>query len=321
MHIEVESSGEHRTPVEGRPFSVVEQVVGPLHGVTQCLVTFQPTARTDEKAEPIIEPVAHLGGRHRRHARGRQLDRQGDPVEVAADLHHGGGSSWSVNGIPADRLARARRRGRPRPSRYRRQIQRWHCPQLLVANAKPFTAGGKNIHGRRAREDGLDQVGSGIENMLAVVEDQQSDPALQRSGHRLADGLIRLLGDAQHRRHRVGHSRRISDGCEFENPNTVGEFIGKLRRDLQRKAGLADPAHTGQRHQPVRLDCRFNRPRPRTRARSSWRPRAADFPESVERPQRVETPCEGPLPVLETPRPASVHPATFAAPDRAGPRH
>src|SRR6202011_2767052 len=46
---EVEPSCEHRTTVEYRPFTIVKQVVGPLHRVTQCLMAFQPAARTDEK--------------------------------------------------------------------------------------------------------------------------------------------------------------------------------------------------------------------------------------------------------------------------------
>ncbi len=48
----------------------------------------------------------------------------------------------------------------------------------------------------------------------------------------LAHALARLLGDAQHRRHRVGHRRRIGDRGQFENPDAVGELIGQLRRDL-----------------------------------------------------------------------------------------
>ena len=41
--------------------------------------------------------------------------------------------------------------------------------------------------------------------MLAVVEHQQPEPALQRGGHRLAHSLARLLGNAQHGGHGVGH--------------------------------------------------------------------------------------------------------------------
>ena len=111
----------------------------------------------------------------------------------------------------------------------------------------------KTLHGRRLRQDGFDQIGGGVEHVLAVVEHQQPDPALQRGGHALAHALARLLGDAQHRRDRVGHRRRIGDCGQFENPDTVGEFIGQPRGDFHCQAGLADPAHTGQRHQPMCL--------------------------------------------------------------------
>jgi hypothetical protein len=84
------------------------------------------------------------------------------------------------------------------------------------------------------RQDRLDQIGGGIADVLAVVEHQQPDPALQRSGHRLTHGLTRLLGDAKHRRHRVGHRRRIGDRGQFEKPNAVEKFIGQPRRDLGR---------------------------------------------------------------------------------------
>ena len=54
---------------------------------------------------------------------------------------------------------------------------------MLVGDPESFAAGGENLHGRRAREDRLDQVGGGVEHVLAVVEHQQPRPALQRRGH------------------------------------------------------------------------------------------------------------------------------------------
>jgi len=36
------------------------------------------------------------------------------------------------------------------------------------------------------------------------------------------------LGDAQHRRDRVGHRRRIGDRSQFEKPDAVRKFIGEL---------------------------------------------------------------------------------------------
>ena len=108
------------------------------------------------------------------------------------------------------------------------------------------------------REYGFHQVGGGVENVFAVVHHQQPDPALERSGHRLTDGLTRLLGDAQHRRHRIGYRRRISDRSQLEKPNPVGKLIDETRCDLHRQPGLADPTDTGQCHQPMRLDRRLH---------------------------------------------------------------
>ena len=135
------------------------------------------------------------------------------------------------------------------------------------ATPSPSRLVAKTSHGRRLREDGFDQIGGGVEHVLAVVEHQQPDPALQRGGHALAHALARLLGDAQHRRHRVGHRRRIGDRGQLENPDTVGKFVGQSPRDLLCQAGLAHPADTGQSHQPMLLAVPLSPRRPRTRAR------------------------------------------------------
>ena len=62
-------------------------------------------------------------------------------------------------------------------------VQRGHRPQLLVGDSESFAAGGQDSYRRRVRQDGLDQIGGGVEHVLAVVEHQQPDPALQRGGH------------------------------------------------------------------------------------------------------------------------------------------
>jgi len=51
----------------------------------------------------------------------------------------------------------------------------------------------------------------------------------------------------------IRHRCRIGDCGQFENPDAVGEFVGELPGDFGGKAGLADPAHSGQGDQPMRL--------------------------------------------------------------------
>ncbi len=89
--------------------------------------------------------------------------------------------------------------------------------------------------------------------MFAVVKHQQPHPALQGGGHALGYAPAGLLGDAQHRGHRVGHRRRIGDRSQFEKPDAVGKFVAEPRRDFGCQTGLADPAHPSQRQQPMSL--------------------------------------------------------------------
>ena len=117
---------------------------------------------------------------------------------------------------------------------------------MLVGDPESFAAGGQDLHRRRCREDCFDQIGGGIPDVLGVIDHQQPQPALQRGGHGLAHGLTRLLRDAQRSRDRIGHCQRIGHCRQLENPDPVGKLVGQPGRDLQRQAGLADPAHSGQ---------------------------------------------------------------------------
>ena len=227
--------------------------------MTQCLVAFQAAPRADQQPEPLIETITHLAYRHRRHPRGRQLDGQRDPVESAADFYY----SVRLAGLGQREVRRDTARAFDKQPHCGRvdscaDLQRRHRPHLLVGNPQSFAAGGQNLYGRRCRQDGLDQIGCRVEHVLAIVEHKQPDSALQRGGDTLAHGFARLLGDAQHRRHRVGHRRRISHSGQFEQPDAVGKFIGQTSPRPPGPTGLADPAHPGQRHQPVRSERRLD---------------------------------------------------------------
>ena len=50
---------------------------------------------------------------------------------------------------------------------------------------------------------------AGVEQVLAVVEQQQQPLVLEVLGERLGDGLARLFLHAQHRRHRLRHETRV----------------------------------------------------------------------------------------------------------------
>jgi hypothetical protein len=106
------------------------------------MVMGQAAPGADQQPEPLIEPIPDLNGRHRRHPRGHAVgavDEQAHRGRVDSSFH----------------------------------IQCWHRPDLLVSDTQPFAAGGQNRHRDRGREDRLDQLGGGVEHMLAVVDQQQ----------------------------------------------------------------------------------------------------------------------------------------------------
>ena len=83
---------------------------------------------------------------------------------------------------------------------------------------------------------------------------------------------VRLLGDPQHGRHRLGHRGRVSDRGQLDHPHAVGEVVGQPVGNLQRQPRLAHPAGAGQRHQPMRLERLLHLDQFDSRGRrSSWR--------------------------------------------------
>jgi len=73
--------------------------------------------------------------------------------------------------------------------------------------------------------------------MLAVIENQQADSALQRGGQRSS---YLAADDASTAATGVGHGKPISHRRQFEN-QTRGKFIGQACRDLGRQGVLAHP--------------------------------------------------------------------------------
>ena len=83
---------EDREEPEDRPLVVVEQPLAPLDRASQRLLARREIAgaRT-QYADVLAEPVPELVRREQREARGRELDRERQAVEPAADLGDGRG--------------------------------------------------------------------------------------------------------------------------------------------------------------------------------------------------------------------------------------
>ena len=254
--LEVESTGEHRTPLQQRLLGVVEQVVGPRHRVAQRLVAFQPAPRADQQPEPVIETIPHL-------ARPSSTPSARPPTRWPTGSRRGGGRSppprrphqpWPARSA-GPRCGRVRRTAPPPRSRCPHRTSSegtgHNCssatpnPSRLVANIRTVAECARIASTRSAAAS---RTCSQLSNTNNRTLPSNAAATLTR-----LTALARLLGDAQHRGHRVGHRRRIADRGQFEKPDAVRELVGQPRRDFGRQAGLADPAHPGQRHQPMSL--------------------------------------------------------------------
>ena len=121
---------------------------------------------------------------------------------------------------------------------------------VLAGNAEAVPARRQHDSVGGPGQDQLDQLGGGIEHVLAVVQHQQRRrPAqvLDDPGRQVTAGAI---VEAERRRHRPDHRLRASDRRQLAEHDTSGEAIGDGRRRVQRQPGLADSTRSGERDEP-----------------------------------------------------------------------
>ena len=70
----------------------------------------------------------------------------------------------------------------------------------------------------------------------------QRPAARQRLGDGVDEVGVAARSDPQRRRDRRRHRRRVADGRELDQPDAVGELVGKTCSDLEREPSLADTA-------------------------------------------------------------------------------
>ena len=124
---------------------------------------------------------------------------------------------------------------------------------MFGVDPQPLAAASDERHCCRAGQDRLDHLGGGIEDVLAVVEDDQEPAADERLGDAVRHAEAGLGGDAQRGRDRIGHGRGIADRSQLHQPDPVRELVRQGGGDLKCEAGLADATDAGQGHEPVRV--------------------------------------------------------------------
>jgi hypothetical protein len=198
-------------------------------------VALDAAALAGEQAEALIQVPGDLGRPHRRHPGRRQLDRQGDPVEAPADLHHCSSRAPLDGEVGVDRPGTVAEQGDgvARDGVVARDAQRPQRADVLGGDAQAFPAGRQDTHIGSSGEDGVGQVGHGVEQVLAVVQHEQQATGAEEVDDRPLHGHLRPGQDAQRRRHEVGHRVGGRGRGELGEPDAVWVLWRRVGGDLQ----------------------------------------------------------------------------------------
>ena len=163
-----------------------------------------------EEPEGVVEPLQDLPRREYAHPRRRQLQREGEPGQAGADARHrtavargqferGRDRPGALDEQPHRRGSGELLRGRE-PLGVRRREGR-DPPLLLAGDLEGLAAGGQDPQDRAARQQGRREAGTGVEEVLAVVEDEQGGALSPSADERVFRGPAGRPGHAR----RGGH--------------------------------------------------------------------------------------------------------------------
>ncbi len=256
--LEGERASEGREPRKEGLLGLAEHVEAPVHGGAQRAVPGQRrAAAAGQQAEPIVQPRRDLVWRQGSDPRCRELDRQRDAVQSQADLpdrvgvllgegksreHRAAAVDEELHGIARGQsLERLRRSGSARFG----QRHRRHGHQALAGHAERLAAGCHDAQVGAAAEELVRDVDDRVEQVLAVVQDQEHAPVGER-GQQCRDRAAGRLLQLQRRYDRVADQRPIRQRAELDVPDTTGVGIDQVGPDFQREPGLSDATRPGE---------------------------------------------------------------------------
>ena len=198
--------------------------------------------------EAVVEPLGQGRQGEGPEAGGGELDGEGQAIESAADAvddRFGGPvrvEAWlhRTSTIPEELDGVRRRQANDRNKE-------------LAGNAEGLATGGHHPEAGQRPDQGLGERSRLVDDVFAVVEDDDEGAAGEVAGDELRRRSRGLVIAQSRPRGAEGRSRSRSDGCgigdtrELHQPGAAGVLVATPRRSRDRQAGLADPARADQR--------------------------------------------------------------------------
>ena len=236
--------------------------MAPVQRGREGLLAPDPSSPAREQAESVFEPLGDLLRREVGDARRRELDRQWNAVEPAADLDDRGAALRGQLEAGLHRLCAHheephgfRRLG---PGRIVGDGKRRHLDDLLPLDVERLPARREDRDVGSRGEDSIDQAGYRVQKVLAVVDDQQALAACERGDEQIVPGAVATRcgpeGQIAGRRHRLRDQIRVADRCEVDEVDAVRvgrELLGADPEGEARLAGTPDPR---ERHEGVLVE-------------------------------------------------------------------
>ena len=264
---QVEGAGEHRQRSEQRPLVGLQHVVRPADGVVHCAVPrIALPAHRLEDAEALVEAVGDFGHADRARPGRSQLDGQRDPVQPPADLddqrpsrlveHEGGVGRFGASDEEGDRgNLRQLAERQLRADQFRGSgRQRVHRPEPLAGYRQRFPTGCHDRDGGCLTQDSGHQLGHRLDQVLAVVENQQAVPGAEQIDDGIVDRARLPQVDVDGRGERRCRGIRIDNADQLHDVDAALEFTTDRAGQLHGQRGLPDTTGTHQCDQPVVAD-------------------------------------------------------------------